>query len=155
MYFHKISNALGMQCIVAVSSVKQMLMALRLPGIRAVSINNRDMATWALHPSRVENILGDPEGEETYCLVMGELCTRGIGNGRALDAKMLCVDVLKMFPTAREGQCFHNVWGKVDPAPRAFTLTCAVGLPPPAHPTIIQWEKSWRERTLPCWLRVG
>lgn len=65
MYFHKISSALGMQCIVAVSSVKQMLMALRLPGIRAVSINNRDMATWALHPSRVDNILGDPEGEET------------------------------------------------------------------------------------------
>ncbi len=69
MYFHKISNALGMQCIVAVSSVKQMLMALRLPGIRAVSINNRDMATWALHPSRVDNILGDPEGEETWLFV--------------------------------------------------------------------------------------
>lgn len=65
MYFHKISTALGMQCIVAVSSVKQMLMALRLPGIRAVSINNRDMATWALHPSRVQNILGDAEGENT------------------------------------------------------------------------------------------
>lgn len=64
MYFHKISNALGMQCIVGVSSVKQMLMALRLPGIRAVSINNRDLATWVLHPSRVERILGDPEGEK-------------------------------------------------------------------------------------------
>lgn len=52
-----------MQCIVAVSSVKQMLMALRLPGIRAVSINNRDMATWVLDPSRIDRILGDPEGE--------------------------------------------------------------------------------------------
>lgn len=55
-----------MQCIVAVSSVKQMLMALRLPGIRAVSINNRDMATWALHPSRVDNILGNPEGKQQW-----------------------------------------------------------------------------------------
>lgn len=67
MYFHKISNALGMQCIVAVSSVKQMLMALSLPGIRAVSISNRDMATWALDTSRVERILGDPEGEIFCC----------------------------------------------------------------------------------------
>lgn len=67
MYFHKISNALGMQCIVSVSSVKQMLMALNLPGIRAVSISNRDMATWALDTSRVERILGDPEGEKS-CL---------------------------------------------------------------------------------------
>ncbi|CAM9484218.1 unnamed protein product [Hapterophycus canaliculatus] len=63
MYFHKISSALGMQCIVAVSSVNQMLMALRLPGIRAVSINNRDMATWVLDPSRIDRILGNPEGE--------------------------------------------------------------------------------------------
>lgn len=74
MYFHKISSALGMQCIVAVSSVKQMLMALRLPGIRAVSINNRDMATWVLDPSRIDRILGDSEGEffarmETLTLV--------------------------------------------------------------------------------------
>lgn len=87
MYFHKISNALGMQCIVAVSSVKQMLMALRLPGIRAVSINNRDMATWALHPSRVEKILGDSEGEATCCLVVDEYLmphlVRGIGKIKA------------------------------------------------------------------------
>lgn len=65
MYFHKIAGALGMQSIVAVSSVKQMLMALRLPGIRAVSINNRNMATWALDTSRVDRILSDPEGETT------------------------------------------------------------------------------------------
>eukprot|EP00752_Nemacystus_decipiens_P001480 g1455.t1 len=82
MYFHKISNALGMQCIVAVSSVKQMLMALRLPGIQAVSINNRDMATWALHPSRVEKILGDAEvkkelkGKDITLLVEGGLKTK-------------------------------------------------------------------------------
>ena len=63
MYFHKIASALGMQCIVAVSSVKQMIAALRLPGIRAVSINNRNLATWALDTSRVDRILGDPEGE--------------------------------------------------------------------------------------------
>ena len=63
MYFHKIAAALGMQCIVAVSSVNQMLAALRLPGIRAVSVNNRNMATWALDSSRVDRILGDPEGE--------------------------------------------------------------------------------------------
>lgn len=64
MYFHKIASALGMQCVVAVSSVKQMLMALRLPGIRAVSINNRNMATWAIDASRVDRILGDAEGEK-------------------------------------------------------------------------------------------
>lgn len=83
MYFHKISNALGMQCMVAVSSVKQMLMALRLPGIRAVSINNRDMATWALHPSRVEKILGDPEGEATLLFGRGRVMRRlAHGNGK-------------------------------------------------------------------------
>lgn len=63
MYFHKIAAALGMQSIVAVSSVKQMLMALRLPGIQAVSINNRNMATWNLDMSRVDRILGDPDGK--------------------------------------------------------------------------------------------
>ncbi|CAN0399608.1 unnamed protein product [Ectocarpus sp. 12 AP-2014] len=82
MYFHKISNALGMQCIVSVSSVKQMLMALNLPGIRAVSISNRDMATWALDTSRVERILGDPEvqkgleGKDITLLVEGGLQTK-------------------------------------------------------------------------------
>lgn len=63
MYFHKIAAALGMQSIVSVSSVKQMLMALRIPGIRAVSINNRNMATWAIDMTRVSRILGHPEGE--------------------------------------------------------------------------------------------
>lgn len=63
MYFHKIAAALGMQSIVAVSSVKQMLTALRMPGIRAVSINNRNLATWALDMSRFNRILGDPEGD--------------------------------------------------------------------------------------------
>ncbi|CAM9123692.1 unnamed protein product [Ectocarpus sp. 4 AP-2014] len=82
MYFHKISNALGMQCIVSVSSVKQMLMALNLPGIRAVSISNRDMATWALDTSRVERILGDTEvqkgleGKDITLLVEGGLQTK-------------------------------------------------------------------------------
>eukprot|EP00904_Undaria_pinnatifida_P010466 jgi/Undpi1/654/HiC_scaffold_10.g04118.m1 len=82
MYFHKIAAALGMQCIVAVSSVNQMLAALRLPGIRAVSVNNRNMATWALDSSRVDRILGDPEvqaaleGKDVTVLVEGGLKTR-------------------------------------------------------------------------------
>ncbi|CAM9439283.1 unnamed protein product [Choristocarpus tenellus] len=64
MYFHKIAAALGMQCIVAVSSVKQMLMALSLPNIQAISINNRNMATWTLDTGRMDRILADEEVQE-------------------------------------------------------------------------------------------
>lgn len=67
MYFHKIAAAVGMQSIVAVSSVKQMIMALRLPGVKMISINNRNMATWALDTTRVSRILGDAEGEWAVC----------------------------------------------------------------------------------------
>lgn len=62
MYFHKISAALGMQSVVAVSSARQMLAALQIPGIQAISINNRNLATWSLDTSRVDRILADPEG---------------------------------------------------------------------------------------------
>lgn len=62
MYFHKISAALGMQSVVAVSSVRHMLAALRIPGIRAISINTRNLATWSLDASRVDRILANPEG---------------------------------------------------------------------------------------------
>lgn len=63
MYFYKIAAALGMQSVVVVSSVKQMLMALNIPGVKMVSINNRNMATWVLDNTRVSRILGDAEGE--------------------------------------------------------------------------------------------
>lgn len=78
MYFHKIAAALGMQSIVAVSSIKQMLMALGIPGIRAVSINNRNMATWVLDKTRVSRILGDPRGEwlSRLCCCTVVLCCR-------------------------------------------------------------------------------
>ncbi|CAM9321707.1 unnamed protein product, partial [Ascophyllum nodosum] len=96
MYFHKISAALGMQSIVAVSSVKQMLAALRLPGIRAVSINNRNMATWALDLSRVDRILTHPEvqaelkGKGVTLLVEAGLSTRA-DIERAKSAGISCV----------------------------------------------------------------
>lgn len=63
MYFYKIAAALGMQSVVSVSSVKQMLMALSIPDVKMVSINNRNMATWVLDNTRVSRILGDSEGE--------------------------------------------------------------------------------------------
>ncbi|CAM9106885.1 unnamed protein product [Discosporangium mesarthrocarpum] len=64
MYFHKIAAAVGMQSIIAVSSVKQMLMALNLPEVKAVSINNRNMATWSLDTGRMNRILANKEVQE-------------------------------------------------------------------------------------------
>ena len=77
VYFHKIAQAVGLQVVVAVSSKEQMLTALtKVPGIKIVSINNRNLANWALDKSRAKNILEDAEVQqkikETGVLVMAE-----------------------------------------------------------------------------------
>ena len=61
-YLLKIAKALGLQCIVVVSSKVQLLEVLRaVPAVQALSVSSRNMRLWKIDAGKAARILKDPE----------------------------------------------------------------------------------------------
>ena len=61
-YLVKIAKALGLLCVVVVSSKVQLLEVLQgVPTLQALSVTSRNMRLWKIDPNKAARILKDPE----------------------------------------------------------------------------------------------